>query len=113
MFPSALTVAEFRAAYRLGRSQLYKLWSEGRGPPCYHVGRRRFISAHAAAEWQRGLEVAAATALLPDEADELPAEAPSRSSRPISPQAPQRRASGQPAARRRAGRAAPRPSPSF
>lgn len=49
----AFTVAEFCAAYRIGRTKLYEMWKAGLGPLFYYVGSRRFIAADAAVVWQR------------------------------------------------------------
>ena len=55
MNDQALTVPQFIAAYKLGRTSTYSEISSGR-LSTYMVGRRRFISRRAADEWQQRLE---------------------------------------------------------
>ena len=45
------TVKTFCLAHQMSRAQLYVLWRRGEGPKTYTVGRRRYISLAAAAEW--------------------------------------------------------------
>jgi hypothetical protein len=59
------TIPEFIAHFKVGRTSTYEEINAGR-LPTYQVGRRRYISGHAAAQWQRNLE--AATAALNDKA---------------------------------------------
>ena len=51
----AFTVEQFVGVFKIGRTTAYEEISTGR-LSTYKVGRRRYISAHAAAEWQRRLE---------------------------------------------------------
>jgi predicted DNA-binding transcriptional regulator AlpA len=51
---------EFCEAYSISRSQVYKLWEEGKGPLCARMGKRRVISVEAARAWFRKLEEEAA-----------------------------------------------------
>ena len=51
----AYTVEQFIGATKVGRTKAYEEIASGR-LATYKVGRRRYISAHAAAEWQRKLE---------------------------------------------------------
>lgn len=51
----AYTVEQFIGAAKVGRTKAYEEIASGR-LATYKVGRRRYISAHAAAEWQRKLE---------------------------------------------------------
>jgi predicted DNA-binding transcriptional regulator AlpA len=46
------TINEFCAAHKISRSQLYKLWKQGRGPRTKHVGSKVLITAESAAEWR-------------------------------------------------------------
>ena len=59
---AAYTIPEFCVAHRIGRSALYKLWSEGNGPRRIQVGTGRsskvLISLEAAADWRREREAA-------------------------------------------------------
>jgi len=57
----AYTVEQFIGATKVGRTKAYEEIASGR-LATYKVGRRRYISAHAAAEWQRKLEVEATEA---------------------------------------------------
>ena len=58
---AAFTVEQFMAAFKVGRTSAYEEISAGR-LKTYKVGRRRYISTRAAAEWQSRLEVEAAAA---------------------------------------------------
>jgi hypothetical protein len=53
---SAFFIEEFCRQYRLSPSMFWKLQAAGQGPRVMHVGRRRMISAAAAAEWARAQE---------------------------------------------------------
>jgi hypothetical protein len=55
----AFTIPEFIGHFKVGRTTTYEEISKGR-LATYKVGRRRYISAHAASEWQRKLEAEAA-----------------------------------------------------
>ena len=59
---AAFTIDEFCAAHRLSPAMYWKLKADGRGPREMQVGRRRMISAEAAARWRLQRERAAATA---------------------------------------------------
>ena len=59
--PTAFTIDEFCAAHRLSPEMYFKLKRNGRGPREMQVGRRRMISAEAAARWRRQRERQAAT----------------------------------------------------
>jgi hypothetical protein len=56
--PLAYTVEQFIGAVKVGRTKVYAEIASGR-LATYTLGRRRYISAHAAAEWQRRLEAEA------------------------------------------------------
>ena len=60
--PAAYTVPEFCIAHRVGRTALYKLWGEGKGPRRFQIGTGRsskvLISVEAAADWRREREAA-------------------------------------------------------
>lgn len=49
------TIRQFIDSYKVGRTITYEEIASGR-LATYKVGRRRYISAHAAQEWQRRLE---------------------------------------------------------
>lgn len=53
--PQAFTIPEYIGYYKVGRTKLYEEIASGR-LSTYKVGRRRYISAHAADEWQKKLE---------------------------------------------------------
>lgn len=55
MTHQAFTIPEFICHFKIGRTSAYEEIASGR-LATYKVGRRRYISAHAAAEWQRKLE---------------------------------------------------------
>jgi len=54
----AYTVEQFIVATKVGRTKTYEEIASGR-LATYKVGRRRYISARSAADWQRQLEVEA------------------------------------------------------
>jgi hypothetical protein len=60
-----LTIAEFCAQHRIGRATLHHLDKAGRGPRCLRIGRRRYVTAEAAAEWRRRMEDETAAAPQP------------------------------------------------
>lgn len=55
MTQQAFTIPEFIGYFKVGRTSAYEEIGSGR-LATYKVGRRRYISAHAAADWQRKLE---------------------------------------------------------
>ncbi len=55
----AFTVAEFEQYFRVGHTKAAEIIKTGE-LPSYKLGRRRYISKHAAEEWQRNLEAATA-----------------------------------------------------
>lgn len=57
----AFTIEQFILAYKIGRTKAFEEISSGR-LATYKVGRRRYISARAAEEWQRRLEAEASAA---------------------------------------------------
>lgn len=59
MTNAALTIAEFIGQFKVGRTTAYEEIASGR-LSTYKVGRRRYISAHAAAAWQQKLEAESA-----------------------------------------------------
>lgn len=63
MTEQAFTVEQFVGVFKIGRTTAYEEIASGR-LATYKVGRRRYISAHAAAEWQRKLEAEANSADL-------------------------------------------------
>lgn len=54
----AYTVEQFIGAAKVGRTKAYEEIASGR-LATYKVGRRRYISSRAAADWQRRLEAEA------------------------------------------------------
>ena len=65
MTEQAFTVEQFVGIFKVGRTTAYEEISTGR-LTTYKVGRRRYISAHAAAEWQRKLEAETSNASFDD-----------------------------------------------
>ena len=57
MTSQSFTVDEFVSVFKLGRTTTFAEIGSGR-LATYKVGRRRYISAHAAVEWQKKLEAA-------------------------------------------------------
>ena len=55
MDQQTFTVNQFIDSFKVGRTTTYQEIDSGR-LKTYKVGRRRYISAHAAAEWQGRLE---------------------------------------------------------
>ena len=62
MTDEPLTITEFCLTEKLSRSQLYKLWRQGKGPRTYRIGNRPRISPEARREWRQALEVEGETA---------------------------------------------------
>lgn len=54
--PAAFNVAEFCAAFRIGKGTFYKLLKEGKGPKLLKVGRRTLVSLEAAEAWRKKME---------------------------------------------------------
>jgi predicted DNA-binding transcriptional regulator AlpA len=61
---STYTVAQFCEAHCIGRTHLYHLIKDGKGPRLMKLGRRILISAEAAADWRRQVESATAAEAL-------------------------------------------------
>jgi predicted DNA-binding transcriptional regulator AlpA len=59
------TINDFCALEKLSRSQLYKLWHQGKGPRTYKIGNRPRISPEARREWRQDLEAAATKLSVP------------------------------------------------
>lgn len=57
MSKAAQAVQEFCDDHSISRAFLYELWAAGKGPRKMMVGRKILISAEAAAEWRKSLEV--------------------------------------------------------
>jgi hypothetical protein len=53
----AFTIDEFCSAYRVGRTTLYELWRDNRGPPTARFGRKIVIPRRSAEEWLRSMVV--------------------------------------------------------
>jgi hypothetical protein len=68
---ASLRILEFCAAEKVSRSELYKLWNQGRcaerpfgkGPRFFFVGVSKRISPEARADWRREREAEAAQLL--------------------------------------------------
>lgn len=65
MTQQAFTIPEFLGHFKVGRTTAYQEIGSGR-LPTYKLGRRRYISAHAATEWQKRLEAETSGATLDD-----------------------------------------------
>lgn len=52
----AYTVDSFCRAFQVGRTTLYDLWAEKRGPKVFYIGSSPRISKSAALEWVRSQE---------------------------------------------------------
>lgn len=50
--PLSLTIAQFCKAHSIGRTTLWKLWREGKGPRHFRVGRTVRIPAEEARNWR-------------------------------------------------------------
>jgi hypothetical protein len=56
------TINEFCALERTSRTQLYKLWAEGRGPGFYYNGNRRRIPDEERVAWRQRMQASAESA---------------------------------------------------
>ena len=65
MTQQAFTISEFIGHFKVGRTSAYEEIGSGR-LATYKVGRRRYISARAAADWQQKLEAETSGASLDD-----------------------------------------------
>ena len=54
----AYDIKRFCDANCIGRSLLYKLWKQGRGPRYFLAGTERRITVEAAAEWRAAMQAA-------------------------------------------------------
>jgi predicted DNA-binding transcriptional regulator AlpA len=52
----AYSIEEFCLAHGFSRATFYNLLADGKGPAVMRVGKRRFVSREAAAEWRRKME---------------------------------------------------------
>jgi hypothetical protein len=59
----------------LGRSALYALWREGKGPAFIRVGGRRFIAPEARAAWLRKMEAEQLAARMAEAGEDVNAPA--------------------------------------
>ena len=57
----AFTVSQFCGSHNVSRTYFYELLKQGKGPRLMRVGRRFLISAEAAADWRKAMEVATAS----------------------------------------------------
>ena len=56
--PLSLTIAQFCKAHSIGRTTLWKMWREGKGPACFRVGRTVRIPVESARSWRAETEAA-------------------------------------------------------
>lgn len=56
MLTAAYTINEFCAAHRISKAHFYNLCARGQGPAVMSAGKRRLVSAEAAAAWRRQAE---------------------------------------------------------
>lgn len=54
---TAQSVNQFCTANGISRSMFYKLMRQGEAPRIMKVGRRTLVTAEAAAEWRKSLEI--------------------------------------------------------
>lgn len=57
---ATFTIPQFCGAHNISRAHLYDLIKAGNGPRVMKVGRRTLISAEAAADWRKQMEVGSA-----------------------------------------------------
>ncbi len=62
----AFSIAQFCERHNISRAFFYKLSKEGRGPAVMKVGRRRIISAEAAAAWRLRMETSGGEKASPE-----------------------------------------------
>jgi hypothetical protein len=63
----AMSVSDFCAAHGISRGTFYNLKLRGMAPRTMLVGRRRLVSASAAAAWRRSMEEPASQKLVCEE----------------------------------------------
>jgi hypothetical protein len=56
MLTAAYTIPEFCAAHRISKAHFYNLCARGHGPAVMSAGKRRLVSAEAAAAWRQRME---------------------------------------------------------
>lgn len=56
--PLSLTIAQFCKAHAIGRTTLWKLWKQGKGPAFFRVGRTVRIPTNEARNWRGESDVA-------------------------------------------------------
>jgi hypothetical protein len=54
--PAAYDVRRFCDSHNVSRTQLYRLWAQGRGPRFFKLGKQLRITAEAAAEWRAQMQ---------------------------------------------------------
>lgn len=59
--PPVYSIEDFCRAFRIGRSKLYQLWEQDKGPRTVKIGTRVLISADAAQEWLSSREAETAS----------------------------------------------------
>lgn len=64
MLTAAYSISEFCAAHRISKAHFYNLMKRGEGPVVMSAGKRRLISAEAAAAWRQRLERAAGSSSI-------------------------------------------------
>jgi hypothetical protein len=52
------SIQRFCDSHEISRTQLYKLWREGRGPSFFWLGDQKRITAEAAAAWREQMQAA-------------------------------------------------------
>ena len=62
--PATYTVPQFLSSHNVSRTHFYALVKEGKGPRLMKVGRRTLVSAEAAADWRKHMEVETGAAAL-------------------------------------------------
>lgn len=55
--PATYTIPQFLGSHNVSRTHFYALVKEGKGPRLMKVGRRTLVSAEAAADWRKQMEV--------------------------------------------------------
>jgi predicted DNA-binding transcriptional regulator AlpA len=57
--PLSMTIAQFCKAHSIGRTTLWKMWREGKGPRRFRVGRLVRIPVDEARHWRGETDVTA------------------------------------------------------
>lgn len=59
--PATYTIPQFLGSHNVSRTHFYALVKEGKGPRLMKVGRRTLVSAEAAADWRKRMEMETAS----------------------------------------------------